>query len=496
LSYYASLTARWQRPEDPALSGVVGELTYGALEQLARRGAAWLGAQGLKAGDVLALQLPRGLPFLTLHLAALRCGVATLPLNERATVAELRFLLEDAAPALAILASGPPLEGTSRWSELSPDAAWREILKQPPATEPPVDDPDALALLCYTSGTTGRPKGARLLHRHLQATVEALHEAWRWRREDVLVHALPLFHIHGLIVAQHGAWWAGARCVHLDGFDADAVLHTLEAEHATVFMGVPTFYHRLLASTRKADLGGVRLFTSGSAPLPELTHRGFAARYGHAILERYGMTEVGIVLSNPYAGERRPGSVGLPLPGVEVRIVQPDVDLDLVDGEVGELLIRGPSVFDGYHRQPEATSRALRDGWMHTGDLGLRDANGYVHLRGRRSELVICGGFNVYPSEVEEALREHAHVDQAAVVGLPDLDLGEVTAASVVLVPGAQTTPATLRNFLRARLSGYKVPRHLEVVAELPRNALGKVRKDLLRARWIDQLADASTEHP
>lgn len=333
-----------------------------------------------------------------------------------------------------------------------------------------------LGAILYTSGTTGRPKGARLRQAHLWATIEALHVAWEWSPDDVLVHALPAFHVHGLVVAALGALRAGARQVWLPRFDPDAVPTALVDERATVFMGVPTFYVRLLQNTLP-DLSHVRLFTSGSAPLPAHVHRAFRQATGHEIVERYGMTEIGIVLSNPLRGARKPGSVGLPLPGVERRIVDPVTGADRAVGEVGELLIRAPSVFEGYHLRPDATAAALVDGWMRTGDQGHLDEDGYVHLVGRRADLVLCGGLNVYPGEVEQALAEAPGVTEIAVFGVPDPDLGEVPHVAVV----GGITAEELLAFARRRLAPYKIPRVVHILDALPRNSMGKVRTTELR---------------
>jgi malonyl-CoA/methylmalonyl-CoA synthetase len=286
----------------------------------------------------------------------------------------------------------------------------------------------------------------------------------------VLLHALPLNHVHGLVVAQHAALRAGATAVWVDRFDAAEVLGILASGRITIFMAVPTFYARFLQTPGDFDLSRVRLFTSGSAGLPAAVHEAFAARFGHRIVERYGMTEVGIVTSNPIGGER-PGSIGLPLPGVRARIVDPEALADVPPGEVGELWIASPSVMSGYLGRPDATAEARRGEWMRTGDLGAADPDGYLRLVGRRSEMLITGGFNVYPAEVEAALLEHPGVREAAVCGLPDDDLGEVPAAGIV----GEVHPDALRAFARERLAPYKVPRRIVVLDELPRNAMGKI---------------------
>jgi malonyl-CoA/methylmalonyl-CoA synthetase len=339
--------------------------------------------------------------------------------------------------------------------------------------EPALDAvaPEAPALIGYTSGTTGRPKGAVLSHANLLASAESLRRAWRWTARDRLILALPLFHMHGLGVGLHGTLHAGASAVLLPRFDVDAVLDAAERHAATLFFGVPTLYHRLAAAPGAAALARLRLCVSGSAPLPAALHDAFAAATGQRILERYGMTETVMLVSNPVEGERRPGTVGLPLPGVEVR---------LVDGAPGAIEVRGPNVFAGYWERPDADAEAFSaDGWFRTGDLGELDAAGYLRIVGRAVELVISGGYNVYPREVEDALRAHPGIDDAAVVGTPSDEWGERVTAYVT----GRGVPdlATLRRFLADRLAPYKQPRLLHVVEALPRNVLGKVQKHRLR---------------
>lgn len=481
MSHLAALAARWASGRRPTLTVGDRTWTHEALVDGLRRAAGWLDDQGLRRGDRLALQLPRDPAFLFLHLAAVGRGISTVPLNPRYTPHETAWILGDAAPALAIVPDDRvdgPTDGARRVMGATVALASLAEADPGPLLDPAVDAEDE-AILGYTSGTTGRPKGARFLHRNLTACVGALAEAWGMRPDDTLVHALPIFHIHGLVVAQHVALWAGASTRWLPGFDAAVVAEALGDPASTVFMGVPTFYTRLLAHPDLPDLHHLRLCTSGSAPLPAEVHEAFEARTGQRILERYGMTEVGIVLSNPLDGVRKPGSVGLPVGETEVRIVRED-GTRCEPGEVGEVTVRGPSVFAGYLGRPEATAAALRDGWMHTGDLGLVDDDGYVHLRGRRTDLVLVGGFNVYPLEIETALREHPAVDDAAVVGIADADLGERVCATLV----ADAVPDDLDAFLRARLTPYKLPRHVAATGALPRNAMGKVRKDVLRTRW------------
>ncbi len=484
MGFFHELRRRNQgRFDRVALGGDFGDLppalTYGQLDLRVRRAAGWLRAQGVGPGDVVALQLPRCLAFLELHLACLALGAATLPLNDRYPQAEVDFYLADARPRLAIL-----------MKEVRPVLDAADPL---PLDQLPEPDDDALACLLYTSGTTGRPKGAMISHGNLQATVAALHQAWRWSPDDHLLHALPLFHIHGLFVAQHGALYAGARTTWVERFEPCGVLELLAEHRCTVFMGVPTFYHRFLSlpANNDPDLSAMRLFTSGSAALPAADMEAFRDRFGHTILERYGMTEVGIVLSNPFDGQRVPGTVGFPLPGVQARITDPVTGAPVGPGQVGEIRIQGPSVIAGYLGLPEQTAQALGDGWMHTGDLGEVDEDGRFRIVGRMKELVISGGLNVYPREVENVLREFAGVAEAAVVGLPDADLGERVVAAVVPRDDARIDLDALAAFARQRLAPYKCPKQLRLVAELPRNAMGKVQKHRLVEQWPAEPAAA-----
>ena len=342
---------------------------------------------------------------------------------------------------------------------------------------------DDLAAILYTSGTTGRSKGAMLSHRNLLSNAQTLAEIWRFVPDDVLVHALPVFHIHGLFVAINTVLAARAALILLPRFEPAAVLAALP--RATVLMGVPTFYTRLLQEPGldRAACAHMRLFVSGSAPLLAETHRQWRERTGHAILERYGMSETGMNSSNPYAGERLPGSVGLPLPGVELRIADPASSAPLAVGETGVIEVRGPNVFAGYWRQPEKTRAEFRDdGFFITGDVGRIDARGYLWIVGRAKDLIISGGYNVYPREVEEAIDAIAGVQESAVIGLPHADFGEgVTAVVVAPRRPAGLDEAAVQRQLRARLAGYKIPKRVLFVAALPRNAMGKVQKNELR---------------
>lgn len=450
------------------------EITFGALHERVRRATGWLRDRGIGPGRVVALAMPRTPAFLELQLAALRLGAITLPLNDRYTARELEHPLADAPAALAVL----PDAVVARFPLAVPVSAVREALDRAAPCDPPPPLPSAPAVLLYTSGTTGRPKGVLSTGANLAATVEALHAAWRWSPDDVLLHALPLYHVHGLLVAAFGALRAGATSHWMDPFDAASALAALSRGPATVFMGVPTFYSRMLDVPGDFDLRRMRLMTSGSAGLPRTVHQAFEARFGVGIVERYGMTEIGIATTNPVDGQRA-GSIGRPLPDVEVRIVGDD-DNVVPTGEVGELQVRGPAVFAGYHHLPEATARAFADGFLRTGDLGRSDPDGYLHLVGRRSELVITGGLNVYPAEVEAVLLSCPGVREAAVGGLADPDLGEVPVAAVV----GEVDLDVLRARLREDLAPYKIPRRIEILDALPRNAMGKVLKSALFSAW------------
>jgi len=472
-----SLVHRWRaswRSDHVAIQLPDGTpVTYGALERRIGKAVTWLSGQGVGAGSIVAMQLPKDRRFLELHLALLTMGAATLPMNTQYTPEEVHYLVDDADADLVLLDDDAPSPGR-RAVRLS-DIRYDDLL--PARLGPPVD-PGALAVLCYTSGTTGRPKGARISQRAIGACVDALDQAWGWRPDDVLLHALPLFHIHGLFVAQHGALRAGATAVWMSRFEADAAFRLIEDHGVTVVMGVPTFYHRFLTHPGPVDVSTVRLFTSGSAPLPARDHERFRARFGASIVERYGMTEIGIVLSNPLRGERRPGTVGFPLPGVRLRITD-ESGADVRPGSVGEVRIQGPSLFDGYHGRPEASRAAVGDGWMHTEDLGWQDPEGYVHLVGRQSDLILRGGMNVYPPEVEAVLLQVDGVAEAAVFGLPDPDLGERVAV-------AWAGPASRSALEEAveTLAPFKRPVVWVPVDELPRNTMGKVQKAVLRDRY------------
>jgi malonyl-CoA/methylmalonyl-CoA synthetase len=431
---------------------------------------------GLEKGDRLLLQVEKCEAVLSVYLACLRTGVVFLPVNPGYTLAETGHFLTDAEPSLTVTDPdrSEGLAGLKRrvmtLADLMDHAAGQDA-----AYDDPVHRPDDLAAILYTSGTTGRSKGVMLSRDNLASNAEALVGLWRFTEADVLLHALPVFHTHGLFVATNCVLYSGASMIFQRSFSPEAVLAALPK--ATVMMGVPTFYTRLLADPglTRAATANVRLFISGSAPLSPATHADWQERTGHAILERYGMTETNMIASNPYEAERRAGTVGMPLPGVEVRITGPGGVLP--PGEVGAIEVRGPNVFQGYWRLPRKTAEEFRDGWFITGDMGAFDAAGYLSILGREKDLIITGGLNVYPAEVEAALDALPGVRASAVIGVPHPDFGEAVVACVV---GAVEERA-VRAALRDRLAAFKIPKRVIVLEALPRNAMGKVQKADLR---------------
>jgi malonyl-CoA/methylmalonyl-CoA synthetase len=450
------------------------EISYGELEAGAAHVAGRLVAEGVRTGDRVALQADKRAEVIMVYLGVLKAGAVFLPLNSAYTAAEVDYFLEDAEPKAFI--TDPP--------------AWvREAAAHPPLEQAVPRGADDLASLIYTSGTTGRSKGAMLSHGNLAANALALHRAWGFTADDVLLHALPIFHVHGLFVALHCALLSGAAMVWLPRFADAEVLAGLA--RSTVMMGVPTFYTRLLAnqSFTRETAAGVRLFICGSAPLLPSTFAEFEDRTGQRILERYGMSEAVIITTNPLEGERLAGSVGYPLPGVELRIGGGDAPSTASrspspasgGGTTGVIQIRGPSVFSGYWRMPEKTAEEFTaDGYFITGDVGRRDADGRVWISGRAKDLIISGGYNVYPKEVELVLDELPGVAESAVIGCPHPDFGE----GVVAVVMGEGDEAALIAEARRQLAAYKAPKRVVFVEELPRNAMGKVQKNLLRQRY------------
>lgn len=478
---------------DEALSGP-------AFLALVHRAAAALRSLGVRAGDRVALQVAKTPEALAIYGATAASGAVLLPLNTAYTPIEVEAFIADASPRVLLVdparadALSPVVarQGTTLATlDAAGHGSFRDLCDAQ-SSEPVVEARDAtdLAALLYTSGTTGRSKGAMLSHGNLLSNAATLADEWRFGPSDVLLHALPIFHTHGLFVACNVSLASGASMIFQPGFDLDAILRALP--RATVLMGVPTFYTRLLdgASTNgmcfDRDLvAHMRLFVSGSAPLLAETHAAFEARTGHRILERYGMTETNMNTSNPYDGERRAGTVGRPLPGVEVVVTDPATGAPLPPGETGMVEVRGPNVFGGYWGMPEKTREELRDsGFFITGDLGRFDADGYLALVGRQKDLVITGGFNVYPKEVELLLDEQDGVLESAVIGVPHPDFGEAVFAVLVPKPGQSIDLHAIDAVLRERLARYKQPKGIEIVDALPRNTMGKVQKNLLR-EWF-----------
>ena len=449
---------------------------------------------GLEPGDRVLVQADKSVEFIHLYLGCLRAGAVFLPLNTAYTLAEVEYFISDAQPRFVVCAPGkltamlPVAQrlGVAHVVTLGTSASDGSLAERANGCDPQCfdvarEESDVAAIL-YTSGTSGRSKGAMLTHGNLATNAFCLKACWRFTARDVLLHALPLFHIHGLFVAVNVTLAAGASLLLQGAFEADAVVAQLP--EVSVFMGVPTHYVRLLRDPRVAHAltANVRLFVSGSAPLLADTHREWRARTGHAILERYGMTETGIITSNPYAGERLPGAVGQPLPGVSVRVVDAESGATLPAGEVGMIEVRGPNVFAGYWRMPDRTRAEFRaDGYFVTGDVGRFDARGYLHIAGRSKDLIITGGFNVYPREVEAVIDAVSGVVESAVFGVPHPDFGEGVTA--VVATRCELSEADLLALLKQRLAGYKCPKRIVFVAELPRNTMGKVQKNVLRER-------------
>ncbi len=478
-----------RRPAAPPLY-----YTWDDIDQATGKIAALLASLRLAPGARVAAQVDKSPEALLLYLACLRAGFVYLPLNVAYREGEIDYFVGNAAPEVVVCSPGnhgwvAPLAARHRVPHVFTLGEERDGSLLAAAAGFPsrfatvARRPDDLAAILYTSGTTGRSKGAMLSHGNLASNAVTLHHYWRWRPGDVLLHALPIFHVHGLFVAAHGALLCGAKTIWLPRFDPAAVIEALP--QASVFMGVPTMYVRLLDDERfdRRCCAGMRLFISGSAPLLPETFRRFEERTGMRILERYGMSETIMLTSNPYDGNRVAGTVGLPLPGVEVRVVD-DLGLACGPDEVGGVQVRGPNVFGGYWQMPEKTREEFTDdGWFRTGDVGRFDANGYLSIVGRSKDLIITGGYNVYPKEIESLLDELPGVRESAVVGIPDRDFGESVAAAVVPRDGERIDVAALVAAVKGRIAGFKVPRKVLVMDELPRNQMGKVQKNLLRER-------------
>ncbi|HEY6631382.1 MAG TPA: malonyl-CoA synthase [Rhizobiaceae bacterium] len=474
-----------------------GGAAYGYGDMLAASGryANALVSLGVKPGDRVAVQTDKHPDSVWLYLGCLRTGSIYLPLNPAYTPAEVGYFVSDAEPAVVIceprgiaaLRTGLGQSATRiETLDATGSGSLQTLANTMPAAFSTIEaGKDDLAAILYTSGTTGRSKGAMITHENLRSNALALVDIWQFTTSDVLLHALPIFHTHGLFVAINTVMLSGSSMVFLPKFELDPVLAALP--NATAMMGVPTFYSRLLSDNRfhRAAADHMRLFVSGSAPLSAETHRAFTARTGHAILERYGMTETNMITSNPYDGERRPGAVGFPLPGVSVRIADPDTGKPLPQGGIGVIELKGPNVFKGYWRMPEKTAQEFRaDGWFITGDLGFIDPDGYLTISGRAKDLIISGGFNVYPAEVENALDALPSVGESAVIGLPHADFGEAVTAVVTARDGQKIDENAIRSELESVLAKFKIPKRVLVKQALPRNSMGKVQKNTLREEY------------
>ena len=471
-------------------------ISYADLIAQSGRMANFIVSRGVKPGDRVAAQNEKSVAALVLYLATVRAGAVFLPLNTAYTLNELEYFIGDAEPSL-IVCDPSKAEGIGKLAAKinakvdTLDANGNGSLSDGAAKTS--DDfktvtraDDDLAAILYTSGTTGRSKGAMLTHDNLASNSLSLVQYWRFTQDDVLIHALPIYHTHGLFVASNVTLFARASMIFLPKLDPELIIKLMS--RATVLMGVPTFYTRLLQSPNltKASTSHMRLFISGSAPLLAETHREWSARTGHAVLERYGMTETNMNTSNPYDGDRVPGAVGFPLPGVSVRVTDPETGKELAREAIGMIEVKGPNVFRGYWRMPDKTKAEFRkDGFFITGDLGKIDTRGYVHIIGRGKDLVISGGFNVYPKEVENEIDAIPGVTESAVIGVPHADFGEGVTAVVVGDKKMPLDEAKVLHALDGRLAKFKMPKRVIFVEDLPRNTMGKVQKNILRDTYV-----------
>jgi malonyl-CoA/methylmalonyl-CoA synthetase len=457
---------------------------------------------GLSPGERVAVQVHKSPQALALCAACAQAGLVFLPLNTAYTTDELTYFIENSGAALVVCDAGKTASLTpvaaglgAKVETLNADGGGSltdKAAAAPDSFDTVARSADDLAAFLYTSGTTGRSKGAMLTQSNLLSNAQTLAQEWQFSADDVLLHALPIFHTHGLFVATNVTLVAGGSMIFMPGFDLDEIL--AQMPRATSMMGVPTFYTRLLDDARftKEAAAHMRLFISGSAPLLAETHVQFETRTGQRILERYGMTETNMNTSNPYAGERRAGTVGFPLPGVELKITNPETGETLPQGEVGVIEVRGPNVFKGYWQMPEKTADELRaDGFFITGDLGVIDEAGYVSIVGRGKDLIISGGYNIYPKEVELVLDEQGGVLESAVIGVPHPDFGETVVGVLVAQPGQSPDTDAIMEAVKGPLARFKHPRRLVVVDSLPRNTMGKVQKNLLRDAYKDMFTPA-----
>ncbi|ARN76000.1 malonate--CoA ligase [Oceanicoccus sagamiensis] len=473
-------------PADGEQPFIIDQLSYAELEASSARMANYLLSLDLNSGDRVAVQVNKSAQVLVVYLACLRAGLIYLPLNTAYTQAELAYFFQDAGPGLIVAdqASVKTLaqQQGARFETMAGLLAHSATAPAQFATVH--SSADDLAAILYTSGTTGRPKGAMLSHSNLAANALMLHDYWGWDQQDVLLHALPIFHVHGLFVACHCVLAAGASMIFLPSFKVEQVIEQLP--RATVMMGVPTFYTRLLASEdfSAQPCHAMRLFISGSAPLLASTHQLFEQRTGHKILERYGMSETSMLISNPLHGERRAGTVGFALPGVDARIVDTN-NKAVSEGVIGSIQVKGPNVFQGYWQMLEKTAEEFTDdGFFITGDQGLISEDGYISIVGRAKDMVISGGYNVYPKEVELVIDAIEGVKESAVFGVADADFGEAVSVAVVLDHTVALSPEQIAAEARETLAAYKVPKLVHFLDELPRNTMGKVQKNVLRQQF------------
>ena len=501
-----NLFSKFAENWDPAavfLTAPGGETyRYSDVLTLSGQVSQFLAASGIRAGDRVSVQAEKSVDYLWLYLGCLRGGFAFHPLNPAYTKVELDYFFTDAEPGIVIYDPAntsianevAEAAGVTRLFTMASDGSgsFRDAYNATATSEAVAPtQPDDIAALLYSSGTTGQPKGIPLTHANIAINARELADAWGFSDKDVLLHALPMFHTHGLFIALNCTFMSGSSVRYLPRFDADTVID--EFANASVMMGVPTYYTRLLKSSRldSAACQSIRLFTSGSAPLREDTFFDFESRTGRTIVERYGMSETVVLTSNPLDGARKAGTVGIALPSVEVRIADAN-DASLPVGEIGRIQVRGPNVFKAYWRKPEKTAEDFTaDGYFDTGDQGCLDADAYVSIVGRAKDLIISGGLNVYPVEVEQTLNECPLVQEAAVIGVPHADFGEAVVAVVIASATEVFDEEQIRAFGRERLASFKLPKRVIAIDDLPRNAMGKVQKNLLRDRYADLMGDS-----
>lgn len=479
---YAVLRGAFQSALDKTFLAPPGgaPISYAAIDARSAQLANVLADRNVHPGDRVVVQIPKSVEAVALYLACLRTGAVYVPLNTSYTTPEVQYFIDDAEPEIFVCANDSDVKASQslQLSQLSHEAD-----SKPETQETVVSQGDDLAAMLYTSGTTGRSKGAMLTHANLLSNAQALHEIWGFAEGDVLLHVLPIFHVHGLFVALHTAMLNASKVIFLERFTVEGALDHLG--DCSVMMGVPTHYIRLLEDARfDSELcSSMRLFTSGSAPMTETVHQLFSKRTGHQILERYGMTEAGMITSNPYDGERVPGTVGYPLPGVQLRVCDDD-GTPCGEGVAGVVEMKGPNLFAGYWQLPERTESEHRaDGFFITGDVGFVDESGRLTLEGRAGDMIISGGYNIYPKEIELIIDSVEGVSESAVIGIPSGDLGE-TPLAVVVADATGVTSDVINATLESNLARFKRPRRIEFVDELPRNAMGKVQKAILRQQF------------